>query len=279
MWILSGHQTKETLRQSCSQLELLVLERTAELQNLSQRLLRVQDEERRRVARDLHDSTGQTLTALKICVDLLQRKLGEDKRTHDEISAIARLVDEALQEIRTTSYLLHPPMLDEAGFTSAAQWYIAGFSQRSGMKVSMDFPPEVARLPETIEIALFRVLQESLTNVHRHSGTSEVEVRFQRDTETAILEVRDYGRGMPRDWLSRLNPPLQGSGVGLAGMRERLNELRGGLEIEAADPGMRLRAVVPLVAELPQLTQDGPGTMQFPLAGATQLTLSHALRM
>ena len=124
MWILSGHQTKETLRQSCSQLELLVLERTAELQSLSQRLLRVQDEERRRVARDLHDSTGQTLTALKICVDLLQRKLGKDKRTHDEISDIARLVDEALQEIRTTSYLLHPPMLDEAGFTSAAQWYI-----------------------------------------------------------------------------------------------------------------------------------------------------------
>ena len=147
MWILSGHQTKQTLRQSCSQLELLVLERTAELQSLSQRLLRVQDEERRRVARDLHDSTGQTLTALKICVDLLQRKLGKDKRTHDEISAIARLVDEALQEIRTTSYLLHPPMLDEAGFASAAQWYISGFPQRSGMKVRMDFSPEVERLP------------------------------------------------------------------------------------------------------------------------------------
>jgi signal transduction histidine kinase len=279
MWILSGHQTKQTLRQSCSQLELLVLERTAELQILSQRLLRVQDEERRRVARDLHDSTGQTLTALKICVDLLQRKMDKDKRTHDEISAIARLVDEALQEIRTTSYLLHPPMLDEAGFTSAAQWYIAGFSQRSGMKVRIDFPPEVARLPETIEIALFRVLQESLTNVHRHSGTSEVEVRFRRYTEAAILEVRDYGRGMPEEWLSRMGPPAQDSGVGLAGMRERLNELRGELEIEAADPGMRLRATVPLVAELPHLTLGGPGTMQFPLAGATQLTLSHALRM
>src|SRR6476661_8006590 len=101
MWILSGHQTKETLRQSCSQLELLVVERTAELQSLSQQLLRVQDEERRRVARDLHDSTGQTLTALKISVALLQQKLGKDKRTCDELSGIARLADEALREIRT----------------------------------------------------------------------------------------------------------------------------------------------------------------------------------
>jgi signal transduction histidine kinase len=278
MWILSGHQSRQ-LRHSRSELELLVVERTAELQSLSQRLLRVQDEERRRVARDLHDSTGQTLTALKICVDLLQRKLGKDKRTYDEVSGIARLVDEALQEIRTTSYLLHPPMLDEAGFTSAAQWYIKGFSQRSGMKVRMDFSPEVARMPETIEIALFRVLQESLTNVHRHSGTSEVDVRFRRDTQAAMLEVRDYGRGMPKEWLGRLGPPAQDSGVGLAGMRERLNELRGGLEIEGAEPGMRLRAVVPLVAEPPQVTFDGPVTMSFPLAEATQLTLSHALRM
>jgi len=277
MWILFRTSDQRALRQSCSQLELLVLERTAELQSLSQRLLRVQDEERRRVARDLHDSTGQTLTALKICVDLLQKKLGKDKRTHDEISAIARLVDEALQEIRTTSYLLHPPMLDEAGFTSAAQWYVTGFSQRSGIKVRMDFSPEVARLPDTIEIALFRVLQESLTNVHRHSGTSEVEVCFRRDAQAAILEVRDYGRGMPKEMLNRLGPLAQDSGVGLAGMRERLNELRGGLEIEAADPGMRLRAVVPLPAELQTL--DGSGGLQFPLAGATQPTLNHALRM
>ena len=211
MWILSGQQTKQTLRRSCSELELLVVERTAELQNLSQRLLRVQDEERRRVARDLHDSTGQTLTALKICVSLLQRKLekDEDKQTYDEISGIARLVDEALQEIRTTSYLLHPPTLDESGFTSAAQWFVAGFAQRSGMKVHMDFAPELERLPAAIEIALFRVLQESLTNVHRHSGTSAVEVRFLRQSQAAILEVRDYGRGMPKEWLSRVGPAVR----------------------------------------------------------------------
>ena len=275
MWILSGHQTNQTLRQSCSELELLVLERTAELQTLSQRLLRVQDDERRRVARDLHDSTGQTLTALKICVDLLQRKLDKKQEIYSEISSIARLVDEALQEVRTTSYLLHPPMLDEAGFTSAAQWYITGFSQRSGMRVRMDFSPEVERLPHSVEIALFRVLQESLTNVHRHSGAAEVEIRFHRDAQAAILEVRDYGRGMPREWLSGRGPSVQDSGVGLAGMRERLHELKGGLELEAADPGTRLRAIVPLVADLDQRTLASPLNLQFTLAGVTQQTQCH----
>ena len=162
MWILSRQQTRQTLKLSCSQLELLVVERTAQLQSLSQQLLRVQDEERRRVARDLHDSTGQTLTALKISVTLLQRKLENDKRSCDDLSGIARLADEALQEIRTTSYLLHPPMLDEAGFTSAAQWYAEGFARRSGLKVRMDFTPEIRRLPAPVEIALFACCRKAL---------------------------------------------------------------------------------------------------------------------
>lgn len=249
MWILSRQQTGQTLKLSCSQLELLVVERTAQLKSLSQQLLRVQDEERRRVARDLHDSTGQTLTALKISVTLLQRKLGNDKRSCDDLSGIARLADEALQEIRTTSYLLHPPMLDEAGFTSAAQWYAEGFARRSGLKVRMDFTPDIRRLPAPVEIALFRVLQESLTNVHRHSGTAEVDICFRAEANAVILELRDYGRGMPRECLSRIGQPVHASGVGLAGMRERLNELKGGLEIEAANPGTRLRAIVPLWSE------------------------------
>ena len=225
---------------------MLVLERTLALQSLSQRLLKVQDEERRRVARDLHDSTGQTLTALKISVALLRQKLEDDERIREELSEIALLADQALQEIRTTSYLLHPPLLDEAGFTSAAQWYVEGFAQRSGMKVRLDFAPEVERLPDTIEIALFRVLQESLTNVHRHSGASEVDVRFRREAQAAILEIRDYGRGMPRELLSSSGPIRDG--VGLAGMRERVNDLKGHLEIASADPGTRLRAIIPLLS-------------------------------
>ena len=249
MWTLSRHQNKLTFRQSRSQLELLVLERTESLQNLSQRLLRVQDEERRRVARDLHDSSGQTLTALKLSVGLLQKELANDERISEELTGIALLADEALQEIRTTSYLLHPPMLDEAGFTSAAQWYVEGFARRSGMKVRIDFAPEVERLPNPIETALFRVLQESLTNVHRHSGASEVEVRFLREAHAVILEVRDYGRGIPQELLSRLGQSVRDSGVGLSGMCERLNELKGDLEITSADPGTRLRAIVPLSSQ------------------------------
>jgi signal transduction histidine kinase len=134
------------------------------------------------VARDLHDSTGQTLTALKISVALLRQKLDNDERIREELSEITLLADQALQEIRTTSYLLHPPLLDEAGFCSAARWYVEGFAQRSGVKVRTNFMPEVERLPDAIETALFRVLQESLTNSHRHSGTSEVDVRFWRES-------------------------------------------------------------------------------------------------
>jgi two-component system, NarL family, sensor kinase len=273
VWIISRHQTKLKFSQSHSELESLIQERTAALQTLSRRLLRVQDEERRKVARDLHDSAGQILTALKISVALLQRKLDKDEQSREELSAIARLADEALQEIRTTSFLLHPPMLDEVGFHSAAQWYVEGFAERSGLKVRMDFAPEVDRLPDTIETALFRVLQESLTNVHRHSGTSEVDVHFRQEAQIVTLEVRDYGRGIPKSLLNRLGNPARHSGVGLVGMRERLNELNGGFEIEAADPGTRLRAIVPLFAHADQLTLDslvGPGrqiTLAEPSSG------------
>jgi len=255
MRILPRHQANRTLTQSYSQLEALVMERTTALQNLSQRLLKVQDEERRKVARDLHDSTGQTLAAMKISVALLQRKLAKDHEACGELSGIARLADQALQEIRTTSYLLHPPLLDAAGFNCAARWYIAGFAKRSGTKVRMDFAEEIERLPDNVEVALFRVLQESLTNVHRHAGTSEVEVRFCREAQAAILEVRDYGCGLPKELL---NCSDRNSGVGLAGMRERLNDLKGKLEIEPADPGTRLRAIVPLFVPMPSLAQPPP---------------------
>ena len=221
-------------------------ERTVALQNLSQRLLKVQDEERRRVARDLHDSTGQTLTALKMSVAVLEEKLKQNQCTSDVLSEIAALADQALQEIRTTSYLLHPPLLDEAGFNSAAQWYVDGFGKRSGIKVRLDLATKRERLPITIETALFRVLQESLTNVHRHSGALEVSIRFQYEAENVVLEIRDCGRGIPTELLRRLREASSETGVGLAGMRERLNELNGKLEIESDAHGTSMRAIVPL---------------------------------
>ncbi len=249
MWTFHNRHTNRTLRKSNSQLELLISERTEALRILSQRLLRIQDEERRRVARELHDSTGQILTALKISVAILQRRVKGDLRTCEELSGIESLADRALQEIRTTSFLLHPPLLDEVGFSSAAQWYVEGFAQRSGMTVQLDSTPETGRLPESVEIALFRVLQESLTNVHRHSGATEVDICFRREAEAVILQVRDYGRGIPTELINGLGDSVRHSGVGLAGMRERLNELNGRLEIQPADPGTRLLAIVPLSAK------------------------------
>jgi len=200
------------------------------------------------VARDLHDSTGQTLTALKMGVAVLEQKLKQNQCTSDVLSEIAALADQALQEIRTTSYLLHPPLLDEAGFNSAAQWYVDGFGKRSGIKVNLDLATKRERLPITIETALFRVLQESLTNVHRHSGALEVSIRFQYQAETVMLEIRDCGRGIPIELLNRLREASSETGVGLAGMRERLNELNGKLEIESDGHGTSMRAIVPLPA-------------------------------
>jgi two-component system NarL family sensor kinase len=257
MWIRSKHSGKVAL--SHAQLELLVLQRTAALQSLSQRLLKVQDEERRRVARDLHDSTGQTLTALKMSVAVLEQRLRENQNPSDALSEIAALADQALQEIRTTSYLLHPPLLDEAGFTSAAQWYVDGFAKRSGIKVKFDFTTPLERLPVAIETALFRVLQESLTNVHRHSGAREVSISFLQQAETVTLEIRDWGRGIPIERLNGLRETSSETGVGLAGMRERLNDLNGKLEIESDAHGTRLRAIVPIPPIARRVPEDSVG--------------------
>jgi signal transduction histidine kinase len=244
MWTISKHSRQLAL--SHAQLESVILERTAELQNLSQRLLKVQDEERRKLARDLHDSAGQTLAALKISVSFLQENCERDPSTLAMVSDVSKLADQAIDEIRTMSYLLHPPLLDEAGFRCAAEWYVEGFAKRSGINVSLTLTTNRERLPISMEIALFRVLQESLTNVHRHSGASQVSVCFQRQSETAILEVRDFGRGIPADRLARLRGASAQTGVGLAGMRERLNELNGNLEIESDGHGTSVRAIVPL---------------------------------
>jgi signal transduction histidine kinase len=250
MWTLSKRSRQLALSHA-QQLESIILERTQELQNLSQRLLKVQDEERRKLARDLHDSTGQTLAALKISISLLEEKCKQDSATLSRVSEVAALADRAIEEIRTTSYLLHPPLLDEVGFPCATEWYVDGFAKRSGIAVTLDVANLDERLPMTIETALFRVLQESLTNVHRHSGAERVVVCFQREAEAAILEVRDFGRGIPADRLARIRDARAETGVGLAGMHERLNELKGRLEIESDSRGTSLRAIVPLPPTVP----------------------------
>jgi signal transduction histidine kinase len=161
-------------------------------------------------------------------------------------SDVVQLADQAIDEIRTMSYLLHPPLLDEVGFACAAEWYIEGFAKRSGINVRADIGSSRERLPQSVEIALFRVLQESLTNIHRHSAASDATVHFQHEVDAVILEIRDFGKGIPEERLRLLHGRTAESGVGLAGMRERLHELDGTLEIESDGRGTSLRATVPL---------------------------------
>jgi PAS domain S-box-containing protein len=213
------------------------------LRKLSGRLLGIQDQERRRIARELHDSLGQYLAGLKIAIQMLSARLDANDPLFRECTDI---LDKSIAETRTLSHLLHPPLLDEAGFASAASWFVTGFSQRSGIPVSLDMPPDMPRLPEAVEIALFRVLQESLTNVHRHSHAHSAEISVEADAEQVTIEVRDHGCGIPRHVLEQLEAEGSKLGVGLAGMRERVHELGGVLEISSNDHGTSIRATIPL---------------------------------
>jgi signal transduction histidine kinase len=238
----------DKLQKSHATLESLVEQRTESLRLLSQRLLKSQDEERRKVARDLHDSTGQTLTWLKMSIAKLQRQFADDRSTAGALAALAEIADQALQEIRTTSYLLHPPLLDELGFNSAARWFVEGFAKRSGIRVVLDFPPKFERLPNDVEMVLFRVLQESLTNVHRHSGARDVNIGLERSADLVQLNVQDNGHGMGEDSSDSLRKTNTNSGVGLAGMRERISDLNGQFEVDSSADGTTLRVKIPLAS-------------------------------
>ncbi len=249
------------LNEAHEQLEQRVRERTVELSNalakverevsvrqeteeqlrrLSVHLMTIQDEERRRMARDLHDTAGQTLAAIKMSLAMLRQEESSVPQIDGLMDDLSALTDEALKEIRTTSYLLHPPLLDEAGFGSAARWFVEGFTKRSGIQVSCEMPERVERLPEAVELALFRVLQESLTNIHRHSGATAAAVRFVRDDARIELQVSDNGHGLSAQQLQRVRESDSGTGVGIAGMRERLRGLGGQLMVESDETGMTI---------------------------------------
>jgi signal transduction histidine kinase len=238
-------QVEETLRQTKADLELQVEERTAALRRLSSRLLSMQDSERRRIARELHDSLGQYLVGLKLNAHMLR----QSPQREDLWSEADRLMEQCIAEVRTLSYLLHPPTMDAAGFASAARWYIEGYSQRSGLKVGLEAPSDYSRLPDAIELALFRVLQEALTNVHRHSGASAVDVLIQQDAEQIVMEIKDNGCGMPEALLNQSRATGAGVGVGIMGIRERVRELAGKLTLESNSNGTLLRVAIPLESE------------------------------
>src|SRR5580693_4917560 len=258
-------RAEEALRKAHGDLERQVQERTRELENtlsafreevrvhqkteeklreLSLSVLRIQDEERRRVARDLHDTVGQTLTALKITLSTLENAVARYPQTAGFFTDLHGLADQALREIRTTSYLLHPPLLDESGFAAAAAWYVDGFNKRSPIQVRLQLPDSM-RLPGSVEIVLFRVLQESLTNITKHAGSATVDVVLELDKNVISLSVRDYGKGISAERLAKMNGSGSDVGVGIAGMRERLKELGGRLEIESDSTGTLLKAFIP----------------------------------
>jgi signal transduction histidine kinase len=225
---------------------------------LSARLLTLQDEERRKFARELHDSVGQHLAAMKMGISMLQSKLPGDTIVKDCI----KLLDDSISETRTISHLLHPPLLDEAGLNSASRWFVEGFGKRSGIETNLDMRDGADRLPESIELVLFRVLQESLTNVHRHSGAKRADVSLNTVGNSVVLRIKDYGKGMPAQVLQNLRESGAGQGVGLAGMTERIHEIGGRLEINSGASGTEIVARVPSGRKLSQQKQPPPAAMQ-----------------
>lgn len=217
------------------------------LRQLSLHLLRTQDEERRRIGRDLHDSLGQYLAVLKMKLDSAASSLEhkEDEATQD-IRECIRLTEDSIKEVRTVSYLLYPPMLEEMGLESAIPWYLDGFSARSEINTTFNVQPDFGRLPRDSELALFRVLQESLTNVHRHSGSKTAHVRLLMREDMAVLEIEDTGKGISPQLLEQSGQDWMGApGVGMRGMNERMRQLGGRLELVSTESGTTVSAIVP----------------------------------
>ena len=217
------------------------------LAELSGRLLQLQDEERRRIARELHDNTGQNLGALSINLSMMLAAAPKfDDRVRESLEESIKLVDSCIREIRTMSYLLHPPLLDELGLESTLRAYAEGYSERTGIRLDLDLPAGMPRLPQAVEIALFRIVQEGLSNIHRHSGSATATLRLALAADRADLELIDYGRGLAAGTLDTDVASASRVGVGIAGMRERSRQLGGRLAIASGPNGATLRVTVPI---------------------------------
>jgi signal transduction histidine kinase len=219
-------------------------------QNLSVQLLSAQDQERRKIARDLHDGLGQTLVAAKMIADTIVNRPPERQNLLD----LKELLQEAVASTRSMSHLLHPPLVDELGFIAAARTYLEGFSRRTGVKVSFDLPDSEQRLPRDLELTLFRVLQEALSNIQRHSKSTMAEVQLRVNGKTATLKVQDHGIGLPAEMMQSFHENGTRVGVGLAGMKERVRERNGEFEIRSDSTGTFISATFPIVADSSVLT-------------------------
>jgi PAS domain S-box-containing protein len=218
------------------------------LRRLTGRLLHAQDEERRRLARELHDSTAQSIAALGMNLGVVSESAGIlDSRAQIALQESVALADQCIRELRTFSYLLHPPVLDERGLYSALACYVEGFAQRSGITVVLQVPEDLGRLPQEVELMLFRIVQESLTNIHRHSGSRTATIRLVRYPGEVLLKVQDQGSGIPGS-INGGDGKLARLGVGIAGMRERVRQIGGHIRIHSRSGGTDVDVVVPLSA-------------------------------
>jgi signal transduction histidine kinase len=260
-------RAEEDLRRAHAELEARIAHRTSQLSEMNQtlhreiaerkeaeqslrqlsaRLLRIQDEERHRLARELHDSTAQSLAALSMNLAVARgRGEAHDQRMKIALDEAAALAEGCSREIRSLSHLLHPPLLEEVGLSAAVRWCAEGFARRSGIAVEVDLPEHFGRLPTEVENALFRIVQECLTNVQRHSGSPSARIQLSRNSHSVSLEVRDQGRGMPPDLLDR-HDAIASLGVGLLGMRERVRQLGGHLRIESSGTGSNIQVEIDL---------------------------------
>lgn len=234
------------------ELETAVKERTVELdetnrnlRELSARLMQLQDDERRRIARELHDSVGQMLAALGMNLATVGTDIERLAKTANAVNDSAALVQELSQEVRTISHLLHPPLLDDAGLASALRWYIDGFAKRSKIQVGLEIPADLERLPRESETAIFRTVQECLTNIHRHAESPTARIRITASDGQVCVEVEDRGKGIPQE--KQFEMAAMGTpGVGLRGMRERLRQLGGSLDIHSKGKGTLVVARLPV---------------------------------
>jgi PAS domain S-box-containing protein len=221
-----------------------VLEQAGQLRELSSRLLKTQDDERRRIARELHDSAGQLISALGMNLAGINQQVGDNPTLAKALDDTQSLLQQLNKEIRTTSYLLHPPLLDDNGLRHAIEWYMEGLSERSGLNIDLNVSENFGRLPEDFELAIFRIVQEALTNIHRHSGSKTGTIRLSRDNGCVLLEIQDHGGGFSPEKLAAIK--AQRTGVGIAGMRERVLHFKGEMDIQSNDDGALISVTLPL---------------------------------
>ena len=247
-----------------------VLRQADELRDLSSHLLQAQDEERRRIARDLHDSAGQILAALGMCLAAMSRNTNPATYSKDADEA-QKWVQQLSQEIRTMSYLLHPPLLDESGLPDALRWYIQGIEQRSGLKTDLDISENLGRLSRETELVAFRLVQECLTNIHRHSGSATALIRIAREPNHVSLQIQDHGKGISPEKLSEIQS--QGSGVGVRGMRERIRPFGGQMNVESNQRGTKVSFTLPL-PNLANEDRDDQVSLMEPINTASRLDIA-----